>query len=100
VVNLSREGVCLESAVRLEAGQLCEFKFRIPPMSFGVRARIVWSTPHGRDGGPAGGAVLFRSGAEFVAISDDARAVLDSIVARPPEPPRPAPQKPEDPSRI
>jgi hypothetical protein len=62
-------------------------------MSFALRARIVWSDAPGRDGSPAGGIGLFRSGAEFVAISDDARAVLDTIVTRQHEPERPAPQK-------
>jgi len=97
VVNLSHEGVCVETAARLEAGQVCEFKFRIPPMTFAVRARVVWSNAHGRHGSPSGGVALFRSGAEFVGISDDARAILDTVVARPPQPGRPAPQKAEDP---
>lgn len=97
VVNLSHDGVCVETAARLEAGQVCEFKFRIPPMSFAVRARVVWSNAHGRDGSPSGGVTLFRSGVEFVGISDDARAVLDTIVTRHPDAARPAPQKAEAP---
>ncbi|HYB73812.1 MAG TPA: PilZ domain-containing protein [Candidatus Sulfotelmatobacter sp.] len=80
VVNLSRDGVCVEHAAKLEPGQVCELRFRIPPMSFSVRARVVWSSPH-RQGGGTG---RFRSGAEFVDVSEDARAAIDVIVARPP----------------
>lgn len=80
VVNLSREGVCVEHAAKLEPGQVCDLRFRIPPMTFAVRARIVWSNPH-RQGGAGG---LFWSGAEFVDISEDARAAIDVIVTRPP----------------
>ncbi len=84
VVNLSREGVCVEHVAKLEAGQVCELRFRIPPMTFAVRARIVWSSPHRHAGGAPGGPGLFRSGAEFVDISQDARAAIDVIVTRPP----------------
>ncbi|HEY7677840.1 MAG TPA: PilZ domain-containing protein [Candidatus Methylomirabilis sp.] len=80
VINLSRDGVCVEHAAKLEPGQVCDLRLRIPPMSFSVRARIVWSNPH-RQGGGAG---RFRSGAEFVEVSEDARAVIDVIVTRPP----------------
>ena len=84
VVNLSREGVCVEHTVKLEPGQACDLKFRIPPMTFSVRARIVWSNPHPQAGGGPGGAALFRSGAEFLDIAEDTRAAIDVIVARPP----------------
>jgi hypothetical protein len=79
VVNLSRDGVCVEHAAKLEPGQVCDLRLRIPPMTFSVRARIVWSNPHRQ-----GGAPRFRSGAEFVDVSEDARAVIDVIVTRPP----------------
>ena len=84
VANLSREGVCVEHVAKLEPGQVCDLKLRIPPMSFAVRARIVWTNLHRPGGGVAGGAGLFRSGAEFVDISEDARAAIDVIVSRPP----------------
>ena len=84
VVNLSREGVCVEHAAKLEPGQVCELKLRIPPMSFAIRARIVWCNLYRKGGEAAGGPDLFRSGAEFVDISEDARAAIDVIVTRPP----------------
>ncbi len=84
VVNLSREGVCVEHAAKLEAGQVCDLKLRIPPMSFAVRARIVWTNLHRPGGGGPSSSGLFRSGAEFVDISEDARAAIDVIVSRPP----------------
>lgn len=84
VINLSSGGVCVEHLEKLESGQVCDLRFRIPPMTFAVRARIAWSHPHGEGGGPPGGARLFRSGAEFTDLSEDARAAIDFIVNRPP----------------
>lgn len=81
LVNLSSDGVCVEHSTKLEPGQECDLRFRIPPMSFSVRVRVVWCNRHRRDSGAPD---LFRSGAEFVHISGDARAAIDAIVPRPP----------------
>ncbi len=90
VVNLSREGVCVEHRAKLEPGLICDLKFRIPPMTFAVRARIAWTNPHRQDSGVPGVPGLFRSGAEFLNLSGDAQAAIEAIVARPPTPGRAA----------
>lgn len=84
VVNLSGEGVCIEHLEKVELGQVCDLKFRIPPMTFTVRARIVWSRPHGEGSGAPGAPRLFRSGAEFADISEDTRAAIAAVMHRPP----------------
>jgi hypothetical protein len=96
VVNLSREGVCVEHRAKLEPGLVCDLRFRIPPMTFAVKARIAWTNPHRVEGGGPGAPGLFRSGAEFVNLSADAQAAIDAIVARPPAHGRAAaPEAPE-----
>ncbi len=84
VVNLSREGVCVEHRAKLEPGLVCDLRFRIPPMTFSVKARIAWTNPHRQDSHLPGVPGLFRSGAEFLNLSRDAQAAIDAIVARPP----------------
>jgi hypothetical protein len=87
VVNLSREGVCVEHRAKLEPGLVCDLKFRIPPMTFSVKARIAWTNPHRQDNHLPGVPGLFRSGAEFLNLSHDALAAIEAIVARPPAAP-------------
>ena len=91
VVNLSREGVCVEHRTKLEPGSICDLRFHIPPMTFAVKARIAWTNPHRLEAGVPGVPGLFRSGAEFVSLSADAQAAIDAIVARPPAHGRAAP---------
>jgi len=95
VVNLSRDGVCVEHRAKLEPGLVCDLRLRIPPMTFAVKARIAWTNPHRLESGVPGVPGLFRSGAEFVNLSADARAAIDAIVVRPPATGRQAP--PESP---
>ena len=76
ILDLSEMGARVETPFALHLGSLHEFRISLGSLSVVVKGRIV----HSQIGGLGEGAILYRSGVEFVDLSDHVASALRAFI--------------------
>lgn len=81
VINLSLGGALIEHPSLLHPGLTLFLDLIFPGHEVGLKCRVVRSDPHGYEDLPAGGRdLVYRSGVEFVDISEASHRVINGYI--------------------